>query len=121
MPRGNKGKPKLPKPGEPGYEKTFGFRLDQAMSKRPGMTDSRLGEHLGLSHVTVFHWRHNMAQPREQHLQQLVAALPDLDVQVQPNEIEELIEISKKLRALDEDMRRVVDAVVSRSKSGRSG
>jgi transposase-like protein len=121
MPRGKKDKLKLPKAGGQGYEKTFGFRLDQAMSKRPGMTDRSLAKQLGLSHVTVFFWRHNIAQPREQNLQRLLAALPDLEVQVQPNEMEELVEISKKLKALDEDMRRLVDAVVRKSMSGRSG
>lgn len=123
MPRGKKDKPripKLPKAGEPGYEKTFGFRLDQAMSKRPGVTDHSLGEQLGLSHTAVFYWRHNRAQPRRRHLQQLLAILPDLGVQIQPSEIQELIEISRKLKALDEDVSRLVDAAVRRSTSGQS-
>jgi hypothetical protein len=54
-----------------------------------------------------------------------LAALPDLEVQMQPNqmqpnEIQELIEISRKLKALDEDVRRLVDAAVRRNTSGRS-
>jgi transcriptional regulator with XRE-family HTH domain len=128
MPRGGKDKPrspKLPKAGEPGYEKTFGFRLAQAMSKRPGMTYRSLGELLGLSYATVYCWRHNRVQPKGENLQRLLAALPDLEVQMQPNqmqpnEIQELIEISRKLNVLDEDVRRLVDAAVRRSASGRS-
>ena len=124
MPRGKKDKPrnpKLPKAGEPGYEETFGFRLDQAMSKRPGTTYRSLGELLGVSYGTVYTWRHNIAQPKGRNLQRLLAALPDVEVQMQPNEIQELIEISKKLKALDEDVRRLIDAAVQKghAKEGR--
>lgn len=39
---------------------------------------------------------------------------------MQPDEIQELIEILEKRKVLDEDVRRVVDAAIRRRRSGRS-